>query len=133
MTDHSALLTTLRSAVGLLELDRTDPLWRDVNAVCQQVEQPNFRIAVFGPFNYGKSTLLNALLGERALPIDLIPTTGAAIHIGYGAEMQTRIRLVDGTEQVAAGTDLLQQFAGFTRNERSRRPRCPGERSTPHR
>ncbi|EAM52207.1 hypothetical protein CwatDRAFT_5335 [Crocosphaera watsonii WH 8501] len=36
------------------------------------------------PFNYGKSTLLNALLGEKTLPIDLIPTTGAAIYVKYG-------------------------------------------------
>jgi hypothetical protein len=131
MTEPSALLTTLRSAIGLLELDRTDPLWRDVDAVCQQVEQPNFRIAVFGPFNYGKSTLLNAMLGERALPIDLIPTTGAAIRVCYGPELQTRIRLVDGTEQVAAGTDLLKQFAILDDERRMRgdvaaiEVRCP--------
>jgi Dynamin family len=111
MVDHAPLLDTLRSALGLLELDRTDPLWRDVDVVCQQAERSSFRIAVFGPFNYGKSTLLNALLGERTLPIDLIPTTGTAIRVGYGPELQTRIRLGDGTEQVAAGTDLLKQFA----------------------
>jgi predicted GTPase len=61
-----------RSAIGRLELDRTDSPWRDVDVVCQQVERSSFRIAVFGSFNYGKSTLLNALLGERMLPIDRI-------------------------------------------------------------
>ncbi len=131
MADYSALLATLRSAVGLLELDRTDPLWRDVDVIVQQVEQTGFRIAVFGPFNYGKSTLLNAILGERALPIDLIPTTGAAIRVCYGAELQTRIRLVDGTEQMAAGTDLLKQFAILDDERRMRddvaaiEVRCP--------
>ena len=41
-------------------------------------------LLAFAPFNYGKSTLLNALLGEKTLPIDLIPTTGAAIYVKYG-------------------------------------------------
>ena len=111
MTTTQLLLDTLRSAVGLLELDRTDALWRDVDAICRQVEHPSWKIAVFGPFNYGKSTLLNAMLGQRTLPIDLIPTTGAAIRVVYGPELQTRIRFVNGTEQVAPGTDLLKQFA----------------------
>ncbi len=80
---YQNLLDTLKAASGLLELDRTSQLQRDIIAVCEQLIRPSFRIAVFGPFNYGKSTLLNALLGERTLPIVLIPTTGAAITVRY--------------------------------------------------
>jgi ribosome biogenesis GTPase A len=60
------------------------------------LENPAFRIAVFGLFNYGKSTLLNALLGEKTLPIDLIPTTGAEILVKYGQELSTKISLTNG-------------------------------------
>ncbi|MGA7935433.1 MAG: dynamin family protein [Kovacikia sp.] len=105
------LLDSLKAAAGLLGLDRSCQLQRDITAVCNQLIRPNFRIAVFGPFNYGKSTLLNALLGERALPIDLIPTTGAAITVRYGNELQTQIRLIDGTEITEVGTEVLKRFA----------------------
>lgn len=105
------LLNNLRSALGVLELPQSSQLYRDVVTICNYFENPGFRIAVFGPFNYGKSTLLNALLGKRTLPIDLIPTTGAAIHVRYGEELSSHITLTDGTEIREKGTDLLKQYA----------------------
>jgi len=105
------LLHNLRSALGVLELDTNSQLYRDVVTICDHFDNPGFRIAVFGPFNYGKSTLLNALLGKRTLPIDLIPTTGAAIHVCYGEELSSHITLTDGTEIREQGTELLKQYA----------------------
>lgn len=107
--DYQTLLTQLQTAIGGLELDPSDPLRREIAALSTGGEA--FRVAVFGPFNYGKSTLLNALLGERTLPMDLIPTTGAAIAVRYGPELQTRIQLVDGRTRVGKGIELLQQYA----------------------
>jgi tRNA U34 5-carboxymethylaminomethyl modifying GTPase MnmE/TrmE len=52
-------------------LDRNSQLHQDVNYICDYLVNPNFQIAVFAPFNHGKSTLLNAMLGNRTLPIDL--------------------------------------------------------------
>jgi len=105
------LVSYLRSALGVLELDKNTALYRDAVSICDYLQEPIFRIAVFGPFNYGKSTLLNAILGNRTLPIDLIPTTGAAIHVRYGNEPHTRITLTDGTEISESGTDVLKRFA----------------------
>jgi GTPase SAR1 family protein len=105
------LVSNLRSALGVLELDKNSPLYRDTLSICDYLQEPIFRIAVFGPFNYGKSTLLNAILGNRTLPIDLIPTTGAAIHVRYGNEPHTRITLTDGTEISESGTEVLKRFA----------------------
>jgi hypothetical protein len=108
---YQNLVSNLRSAIGVLELDKNSPLYRDTVSICNYLEDPIFRIAVFAPFNYGKSTLLNAILGQRTLPIDLIPTTGAAIHVRYGNELYTRITLKDGKEISDRGTDVLKQFA----------------------
>lgn len=105
------LIDCLKAAIGLIDLSQNEQLRQDANAICNYLENPNFRIVVFAPFNYGKSTLLNAILGNRALPMDLIPTTGAAIKVKYGEEIQTRILLKDRQEIVAAGTEILKQFA----------------------
>ncbi|MBW4519071.1 MAG: dynamin family protein [Scytolyngbya sp. HA4215-MV1] len=126
------LVTPLNAAIGLLELEAEAPLRRDVEIVCQQLMHPVFRIAVFGPFNYGKSTLLNALLGERALPIDLIPTTGAAILVRYGVTLSTRIRLHNGTEIEDAGTEILKQFAILDDRRRMREDVASVEVFCPH-
>jgi tRNA U34 5-carboxymethylaminomethyl modifying GTPase MnmE/TrmE len=105
------LANYLKSIVGTLELAPDSQLRKDVLTICNYCENPIFRIAVFGPFNYGKSTLLNALLGDRTLPIDLIPTTGAAIRVCYGEELRSRIILKDGREINELGTDLLKRYA----------------------
>jgi GTPase SAR1 family protein len=117
---YQNLVSNLRSAIGVLELDKNSQLYRDVVSICNYLEDPVFRIAVFGPFNYGKSTLLNAILGNRTLPIDLIPTTGAAIQICYGNELRTRITLTDGREISESGTDVLKGFAILDDNRRMR-------------
>lgn len=105
------LANYLKSILGTLELAPDSQLRKDVLTICNYCENPVFRIAVFGPFNYGKSTLLNALLGDRTLPIDLIPTTGAAIRVCYGDELRSRIFLKDGREINELGTDLLKRYA----------------------
>ncbi|MCP2728388.1 dynamin family protein [Limnofasciculus baicalensis] len=130
--NYQNLANNLRAIIGILELDRTSPLYRDGIAICQYLENPIFRIAVFGPFNYGKSTLLNAILGQRTLPIDLIPTTGAAIHVRYGRELQTRITLTNSREITENGTDILKQFAILDDNRRMRDDVAKVEVFCPH-
>jgi GTPase SAR1 family protein len=111
-------LADLQTAIGLLQ--SPGGLSQDLAAIAQSCQSQNFRIVVFGPFNYGKSTLLNALLGEKTLPIDLIPTTGAAITIRYGEKLQTKIHLVDGQTVEADGTAVLKQFAILNEQRRMR-------------
>lgn len=126
------LINCLKSAIGLLDIERDSPLRKDTIAVCDYLDNSSFRIAVFGPFNYGKSTLLNAMLGQRTLPIDLIPTTGAAITVKYGNELHARIKMFDGTEINESGTDVLKQFAILDDNRRMRSDVEAVEVSCPH-
>lgn len=129
---YQNLLTHLRAAVGLLDFEQNLQLQKDVISICDNLGNSSFRIAVFGPFNYGKSTLLNALLGKRTLPIDLIPTTGAAITVKYGSELHTRIMMSDGREISENGTDVLKQFAILDDDRRMRSDVASIEVFCPH-
>lgn len=118
--NYQKLANALKSASILLKLDKQSGLFQDINSIGNYLANDNFRIAVFGPFNHGKSTLLNAILGSKTLPIDLIPTTGAAITVKYGSDVRTRIMLRDGTEIYRAGIDVLKQFAILDGDRRMR-------------
>ncbi|HLO88672.1 MAG TPA: dynamin family protein [Nostocaceae cyanobacterium] len=131
-TLYTGLIDSLKSACNLLNLDKTSQLYQDVAAIGNHLANPNFQIAVFGPFNHGKSTLLNALLGTKTLPIDLIPTTGAAITVKYASDVRTRIMLVDGTEIYRSGTEVLQQFAILDQNRQMRKDVASVEVFCPH-
>ncbi|MDZ8052186.1 MAG: dynamin family protein [Aulosira sp. ZfuVER01] len=129
---YQDLVNALKSASALLDLERKSQLSQDINAISNYLTNPNFQIAVFGPFNHGKSTLLNAILGNRTLPIDLIPTTGAAITVKYGTDLRTRIMLRDGTEIYRSGTEILQQYAILDGNRQMRQDVTSVEVFCPH-
>ncbi|MUG93042.1 dynamin family protein [Scytonema sp. UIC 10036] len=130
--DYQQLADALKSASALLNLAPKSQLYQDAIAICNHLTYPNFRIAVFGPFNHGKSTLINAMLGDRALPIDLIPTTGAAIIVRYGTSLRTRVILTDGTEVYRSGTEVLKQFAVLDNDRRMRSDVASVEVFCPH-
>ncbi|BAU08681.1 dynamin family protein [Fischerella sp. NIES-3754] len=130
--DYKIFVDSLKSAVKLLDLDPGSQLYQDIITISHHLTNPNFRIAVFGPFNHGKSTLLNAVLGTRALPIDLIPTTGAAITVKYGTDLRSRITLVNGTEIYRSGTEVLKQFAILDNDRRMRNDVTSVEVFCPH-
>lgn len=126
------ILSALQNAIGLLELDRSHPLRQTTIALEQSLQQSSFRIAVFGPFNYGKSTLLNAILGDLTLPIDLIPTTGAAITVGYGEPLKTEIHLKDGQKITAENVEILKDYAVLDDQRRMREDVAAVEVYCPH-
>ncbi|VEP12074.1 Dynamin family protein [Hyella patelloides LEGE 07179] len=105
------LADRLKTLIAILELDPESSLAQDAIALTDFLTKTSFQIAVFAPFNHGKSTLLNALLGQKSLPIDLIPSTGAAITIKYGIETKTTITLQDGTKKITSDTKILQEYA----------------------
>jgi hypothetical protein len=128
--DAQQRLAHLQAAIALLS-DAED-LQQDCAAIARSFDQSAFRIVVFAPFNYGKSTLLNAILGEKTLPIDLIPTTGAAITVRYGETLQTTIQFIDGKSVTSAGTEVLKQFAILDEQRRMRSDVAAVEVCCPH-
>jgi len=49
----------------------------------RKLEEDRFHLVVVGEFNHGKSTFVNALLGESVLPVGVTPTTAAIHHLKY--------------------------------------------------
>ncbi|HET9225768.1 MAG TPA: dynamin family protein [Thermoanaerobaculia bacterium] len=52
----------------------------------RKLESERFRILVIGELKRGKSTLVNALLGEEVLPTDAVPCTAVIQEIRWGEE-----------------------------------------------
>ena len=101
----------LQSTCNLLNSEEESQLNSDSNYVCEYLNNPNFRVAIFGSFNHGKSTLCNALLGNLVLPNDITLTIGTAISIKYADEIKTCIRMLNGSEVNSNGTELIRRYA----------------------
>ena len=83
----------------------------------KRLSQGRFHLAVLGQVKRGKSTLLNALLGEDVLPTAVVPLTAIPTFIQHGPERSLRVRYLDNRpDTVMKGEPLkwLQsQLSGF--------------------
>jgi hypothetical protein len=61
-----------------------------------QLREDRFRVVVVGEFKRGKSTLLNAMLGDQVLPQRVTEATAIITLIQYGEKPEARIVFVDG-------------------------------------
>ncbi len=73
-----------------------------------RVAEGRFYVACIGQFKRGKSTLINALVGERILPVGFIPVTTVPTVIRFGAKPGARIQTRGGAWQEIAISDLKE-------------------------
>lgn len=61
------------------------------------IDKTTFDIAFVGEFTAGKSSILNALLGQDLLPTNLLPTTARITYISYSEKQGIKITFKDGS------------------------------------
>lgn len=61
----------------------------------QSIQEP-MKIAIIGQFSSGKSTFLNALLGQEILPSGITPITAKICHIVYGNDYALELHYKNG-------------------------------------
>ena len=80
-----------------------------------------FHLAVLGQVKRGKSTLLNALLGEEVLPSSVVPLTALPTFIQYGQKRMLRVRYLDNRPDTVLNGDparwMNKQLMGFVTEE----------------
>ncbi|NOY86000.1 MAG: Dynamin family protein [Deltaproteobacteria bacterium] len=107
--------TLLDRAIGMLDTPGAQVFsgLEKLRHLKARLESDHFNMAVLGQFKRGKSTLLNALLGEAILPSSVVPLTAIPTFIRWGSELRARILFEDEQppkEYSAADADDLGQF-----------------------
>lgn len=112
---QDALLAELRAA-----LQRLDAAFERFGADVDPADQRTLRetlahldelflIVVAGEFNSGKSSFLNALLGEQVLPEGVTPTTDAITILQHGDEIASELRS-SGLRVTSYPAEVLRQL-----------------------
>jgi replication fork clamp-binding protein CrfC len=78
---------------GKLSLERDI---EDIRVASKNLRTGVFRLLVLGDMKRGKSTFLNALIGERLLPSDVNPCTAVLTVLRYGVDKKVTIYFNDG-------------------------------------
>jgi GTP-binding protein EngB required for normal cell division len=79
-------------------------------SLAARLRSGNLNVAVLGEFKRGKSSLINALLGEAILPVGVVPLTSVITLIQYGRAPKVDVHLVDG-KVLAVPKEQLAAFA----------------------
>ncbi len=102
-------LAVALSDVAALGTDRD----RDrVAAIRDRLRSARLRVLVAGEAKRGKSTLVNAFLGQPVLPVGVTPLTAVATTVRYGDNPHAEVRFADGHEEkhpYAALDDLVTE------------------------
>jgi len=80
----------------------------EARALAARVSEGRFYVACIGQFKRGKSTLINALIGEPILPVGFTPVTAVPTVIRYGEQRRARVHGRDRSWQEIAVADLKQ-------------------------
>lgn len=81
------------------------------SGIIERLKNEKFSVLVMGCFSSGKSTFLNALLGERILPSSSLPCTGVLTFIGYANEVDKKIILYPKPGMGENGSDAPFEVA----------------------
>jgi GTP-binding protein EngB required for normal cell division len=88
---------------------------------CQALSaEGSIDLAVLGQFKSGKSSLLNAILGETVFPVGVIPVTAVITRAGYGSERLVRATYLDGRVEEIDPTHIAD-FVTESGNPKNRR------------
>jgi septin family protein len=93
MIEGDDLLAAALADVAILGTDRD----RDqVAAIRDRLMSVRLRVLVAGEAKLGKSTLVNAFLGQPVLPVGVTPLTAVATTVRYGDSPHAEARFADG-------------------------------------
>jgi GTP-binding protein EngB required for normal cell division len=82
------------------------PVADEARELATRVSEGRFYVACVGQFKRGKSTLINALIGESILPTGFTPVTAVPTVVRFGNEPKARIRTREGTWKEIPVPDL---------------------------
>jgi small GTP-binding protein len=87
-------LITLAREVGAKSL--AERVQRDL---VTKLEEDRFHLVVVGEFNHGKTTFVNALLGENVLATGVTPTTATIHHLKWASKPEATVVRVSGARE----------------------------------
>ena len=117
--DFKGELARLVNNLNDPSLHISEQIKESLNLLIDTLNEPPL-IAVIGQFSSGKSTFLNALLGQDILPSGLTPVTAKAVRLKFAKMPLLSVKFINGSESLLASSDLAElnklgeQVSGMT-------------------
>ena len=96
IADITTALESTKEIMRKLELEKQAKTAEDAS---NHLKSHIFSVGVMGEFKRGKSTVINALLGEEIAPADIAPASATLNRITYGLTPKATIIYKDGRQE----------------------------------
>ena len=118
---HKQIASVLEELRHLVESDGIGSLSTEIDEEIQKLRENRFYLVALGQFKRGKTTLLNALLGEELLPVGVLPLTTVVTLICHGPQKRAEVIFSDLRRREIDLSELADYVAeqGNPRNQKN--------------
>ena len=108
MKEQNQLIAALKELESLASESTSRTLLPQIDDEIDKLETSSFYLAVLGQFKRGKTTFINALLGEEILPTGILPLTSIITLIRFGERKKAEVVFLDNRRCTIDPTELRQ-------------------------
>lgn len=113
-TDLIHVKDVLNDCKSKMSFSTNDELLDNIDSIIEQIDNKTFTVSVIATIKAGKSTFLNALLGNEYLPSSNVPETSNLLFIRNSEET----RLQKNKEVIKGITNIKNEIAERNKNDR---------------
>jgi len=114
------LADMIRAVLPVARAYGDDQREQDIRALLTRLAAGRFQLAVIGQFSRGKTTLMNALLGQAYLPMGALPMTSVVTTVRYGTRARALVRSHAAALPVEVPVAEVTRFVAQASAERTR-------------
>lgn len=86
----------------------------ELNAISKRLNEHVFSVGIMGEFKRGKSTVINALLGQEIVPADIVPCSATLNYVRWDSEKRAVINYKDGKSVTVPVEELTNYVTKVT-------------------
>ena len=116
---YQGMVTTITTGIAKLEgvcrHISMDIQADELKAVSEKLQNHIFSVGIMGEFRKGKSTIINALLGQEIVPSDIVPTSATLNYVRWDANKHAEIRFKNGSKKEVPVDELAGYVTKITK------------------
>lgn len=106
MLNYKEVKSNLHGIIERLSGSVREGSAQSLSGIKAKLEEEAFNLVILGQFKRGKSTFINALLGETILPTAIVPLTSVVTILRYGPRLKIEVQYLDDRRESVNLEDL---------------------------
>lgn len=117
--NYQSMVTTITTGIakidGVCRRISMETQADELQAINNRLQNHIFSVGIMGEFRKGKSTIINALLGQEIVPSDIVPTSATLNFVRWDTDKHAEIRFKDGKKKEVPVEELSKYVTKITK------------------